>query len=195
VINNASLTLLPLLRRCASHDPRLRLRRAPTQRARERAELPPVTHPRMAPTPTLRAIFATTPTDSLIANWLVPTTRRILQHRCGWEKVSTKNARGFLVVVCIVVGVMYDALSGSSSSPTLMPGCAPASRRIHTLHGFALTGAALFMLIGLSTTPNHRQPRLPSQMGSLLAPLTQGFCAFPKASLRTRYFRRATRAG
>jgi hypothetical protein len=46
--------------------------------------------------------------------------------------------------------------------PTFMPGYAADSTRIHMLHGFAaVTGAVVFLLIGLSTTPYHRQPRSP----------------------------------
>ena len=67
-----------------------------------------------------------------------------------------------LAVVCVVIGVMYCALPGGSL-PTFMPGYAADSTRIHTLHGFAaITGAVVFLLIGLSTTPYHRQPRSPN---------------------------------
>jgi hypothetical protein len=69
-----------------------------------------------------------------------------------------------LAVVCVVIGVMYCALPGGSL-PTFMPGYAADSTRIHTLHGFAaLIGAVVFLLIGLSTTPYRRRPRLPSSV-------------------------------
>lgn len=68
----------------------------------------------------------------------------------------------FLVAVaCLIIGAMYYALPGGSL-PTFMPGYAADSTRIHMLHGFAaVTGAVVFLLIGLSTTPYHRQPRSP----------------------------------
>jgi hypothetical protein len=66
-----------------------------------------------------------------------------------------------LAVVCVVVGAMYYALPGGSL-PTFMPGFAADSTHIHKLHGFAaVTGAVIFLLIGLSTTPYHRPPRSP----------------------------------
>jgi hypothetical protein len=72
-----------------------------------------------------------------------------------------KTLAFLLAVVCVVVGVMYCALPGGSL-PTFMPGYAVDSTRIHTLHGFAaITGAVVFLLIGLSTTPYHRPPRSP----------------------------------
>jgi hypothetical protein len=47
--------------------------------------------------------------------------------------------------------------------PTFMPGYASDSTHIHMLHGFAaVTGAVVFLLIGLSTTPYHRPPRSPN---------------------------------
>jgi hypothetical protein len=62
-------------------------------------------------------------------------------------------------IVCVVVGAMYYALPGGSL-PAFMPGYAADSTRIHMLHGFAaVTGAVVLLLIGLSTTPYHRQPR------------------------------------
>jgi amino acid permease len=69
-----------------------------------------------------------------------------------------------MVVVCLVVGVMYCTLPGGSL-PTFMPGYAADSTRIHMLHGFAaIIGAVAFLLIGLSTMPYHRRPRLPSSV-------------------------------
>jgi hypothetical protein len=69
-----------------------------------------------------------------------------------------------LAVVCVIVGAMYDVLPGGSL-PTFMPGYAADSTHIHVLHGFAaVTGAVVFLLIGLSTTPYHRQPRSPRSM-------------------------------
>jgi hypothetical protein len=67
----------------------------------------------------------------------------------------------FLAAVCVIVGAMYYLLPGGSL-PTFMPGYAADSTHIHMLHGFAaVTGAIVFLLIGLSTTPYHRQPRSP----------------------------------
>ena len=75
-----------------------------------------------------------------------------------------KTLAFLLAVVCVVVGVMYYALPGGSL-PTFMPGYAANSTRIHMLHGFAaITGAVVFLLIGLSTTPYHRRPRLPNSV-------------------------------
>ena len=72
-----------------------------------------------------------------------------------------KTLSFLLAVVCVVVGVMYYLLLGGSL-PTYMPGYAADSMHIHMLHGFAaITGAVVFLLIGLSTTPYHRQPRSP----------------------------------
>jgi amino acid permease len=73
-----------------------------------------------------------------------------------------KTLSFLLAVVCVVVGVMYYVLPGGSL-PTYMPGYAADSTRIHMLHGFAaVTGAIVFLLIGLSTTPYHRPPRSPN---------------------------------
>ena len=75
-----------------------------------------------------------------------------------------KTLAFLLAVVCVVVGAMYYALPGGSL-PTFMPGYAADSTRIHMLHGFAaITGAVVFLLIGLSTTPYHREPRLPTSV-------------------------------
>jgi hypothetical protein len=72
-----------------------------------------------------------------------------------------KTLAFFLAVVCVIVGAMYYLLPGGSL-PTFMPGYAADSTHIHMLHGFAaVTGAVVFLLIGLSTTPYHRQPRSP----------------------------------
>jgi amino acid permease len=72
-----------------------------------------------------------------------------------------KTLAFLLAVVCIIVGAMYYLLPGGSL-PTFMPGYAADSTRIHTLHGFAaVTGAVVFLLIGLSTMPSQRQPRSP----------------------------------
>jgi amino acid permease len=69
-----------------------------------------------------------------------------------------------LAVVCVIVGAMYYVLPGGSL-PTFMPGYAVDSTRIHMLHGFAaVTGAVVFLLIGLSTTPYHQQPRSPKSV-------------------------------
>jgi hypothetical protein len=69
-----------------------------------------------------------------------------------------------LAVVCAIVAAMYCVLPGGSL-PTFMPGYAADSTRIHMLHGFAaITGAVVFLLIGLSTMPYHRQPRSPKSV-------------------------------
>ena len=70
-----------------------------------------------------------------------------------------KTAAYVLSIICVIVAIMYFVLPGGSL-PTFMPGYAADSTRIHMLHGFAaVTGAVVFLLIGLSTTPYHRQPR------------------------------------
>jgi hypothetical protein len=75
-----------------------------------------------------------------------------------------KTLAFLLAVVCVVVGAMYYALPGGSL-PTFMPGYAADSTRIHMLHGFAAgIGAVAFLLIGLSTTPYRRRPRLPNSV-------------------------------
>jgi hypothetical protein len=77
------------------------------------------------------------------------------------RKNPMKMLAFLLAVVCVVVGVMYYVLPGGSL-PTFMPGYAADSTRIHMLHGFAaVTSAVVFLLIGLSTTPYHQQPRSP----------------------------------
>jgi amino acid permease len=61
-----------------------------------------------------------------------------------------KTLAFLLAVVCIIVSAMYYLLPGGSL-PTFMPGYAADSTRIHMLHGFAaVTGAVVFLLIGLS---------------------------------------------
>lgn len=75
-----------------------------------------------------------------------------------------KTLTFLLMVVCVVVGAMYCVLSGGSLPP-FMPGYAADSTHIHMLHGFAaVTGAVVFLLIGLSTTPYRRQPRSPNSV-------------------------------
>ena len=75
-----------------------------------------------------------------------------------------KTLAFLLVVVCVLVGAMYYVLPGGSL-PTFMPGYAADSTRIHMLHGFAaVTGAVVFLLIGLSTTPYRRPPRSPNSV-------------------------------
>jgi len=65
----------------------------------------------------------------------------------------------FLAIVCVIVAAMYYVLPGGSL-PTFMPGYDAGSMRIHKLHGFAaVTGAVVFLLIGLSTRRRHRRPR------------------------------------
>jgi hypothetical protein len=75
-----------------------------------------------------------------------------------------KTLAFLLAAVCVVVSAMYYVLPGGSL-PTFMPGFAADSTRIHMLHGFAaVTGAVVFLLIGLSTTPYRRQPRSPNSV-------------------------------
>jgi hypothetical protein len=77
---------------------------------------------------------------------------------------NMKTLAFLLAVVCVVVGAMYYALPGGEL-PTFLPGYAVDSTRVHMLHGFAaVTGAVVFLLIGLSTMPYHRRPRSPSSL-------------------------------
>jgi hypothetical protein len=79
-------------------------------------------------------------------------------------EANMKTLALVLAVACLVIGAMYYALPGGSL-PTFMPGYAVDSTRIHMLHGFAaIIGAVVFLLIGLSTTPYHRQPRSPNSV-------------------------------
>jgi len=56
-----------------------------------------------------------------------------------------------LAVVCTIVAVMYSVLPGGSL-PTFMPGYDEGSTHIHTMHAVAaVTGAIVFLLVGLST--------------------------------------------
>jgi len=62
-----------------------------------------------------------------------------------------KRLAYFLAVVSIVIAVMYFTLPGGSL-PTFMPGYDLGSTHIHMMHGYAaVTGAIVFLLIGLST--------------------------------------------
>jgi hypothetical protein len=55
-----------------------------------------------------------------------------------------------LAVICVIVAVMYYVMPGGSL-PTFMPGYDAGSTRIHRLHGFAAsTAAVVFLLIGVS---------------------------------------------
>jgi hypothetical protein len=55
-----------------------------------------------------------------------------------------------MAVICVIAAIMYYVLPGGSL-PTLMPGYDAGSTHIHKLHGFAaITGAIVFLLIGLS---------------------------------------------
>jgi hypothetical protein len=55
-----------------------------------------------------------------------------------------------LAVVCVIVAVMYFVLPGGSL-PTFLPGYVAGSSHIHMMHGIAaVTGAIVFLLIGLS---------------------------------------------
>jgi hypothetical protein len=61
-----------------------------------------------------------------------------------------KQLAYLLAVICVVVAVMYLALPGGSL-PAFIPGSEPGSTHIHHLHGVAaITGAVIFLLIGLS---------------------------------------------
>jgi hypothetical protein len=60
-----------------------------------------------------------------------------------------------IAIMCVIAAIMYYVLPGGSL-PTFMPGYDAGSTRIHKLHGFAaVTGAIVFLLIGLSTRPRH----------------------------------------
>jgi hypothetical protein len=77
---------------------------------------------------------------------------------------NMKTLALLLAAACLIIGAMYYALPGGSL-PTFMPGYAVDSTRIHMLHGFAaVIGAVVFLLIGLSTTPYHRQPGSPNSV-------------------------------
>jgi hypothetical protein len=55
-----------------------------------------------------------------------------------------------LGVVCVLIGVMYAVLPGGAL-PAFIPGYEPGSTHIHHLHAVAaVTGAVVFLLIGLS---------------------------------------------
>ena len=55
-----------------------------------------------------------------------------------------------MAVICVIAAIMYYVLPGGSM-PTFMPGYDAGSTHIHKLHGFAaVTGAIVFLLIGLS---------------------------------------------
>ena len=61
-----------------------------------------------------------------------------------------KQLAYLLAVTCVVVAVMYLALPGGSL-PAFLPGYEPGSTHIHHLHAAAaVTGAVIFLLIGLS---------------------------------------------
>ena len=56
-----------------------------------------------------------------------------------------------LAVLCVILAVMYFVLPGGSL-PTFVPGYVEGSTHIHRLHAYAaITGAVVFLLIGLST--------------------------------------------
>jgi hypothetical protein len=56
----------------------------------------------------------------------------------------------FLAVICIIIAVMYSVLPGGALPPFL-PGYDEGSTHVHHLHAVAaITGAIIFLLIGLS---------------------------------------------
>jgi thiosulfate reductase cytochrome b subunit len=56
-----------------------------------------------------------------------------------------------LAVVCAIIAVIYFVLPGGSL-PKFLPGYVAGSTHVHKMHGFAaVTGAVVFLLIGLST--------------------------------------------
>jgi hypothetical protein len=56
-----------------------------------------------------------------------------------------------LAVVCLLLAVMYYVLPGGAL-PIFLPGYVAGSTHIHTMHAVAaVTGAIVFLLIGLST--------------------------------------------
>jgi hypothetical protein len=60
-----------------------------------------------------------------------------------------------MAFICVIAAIMYFVLPGASL-PRFMPGYDASSMRIHKLHAFAaVTGAILFLLIGLSARPRH----------------------------------------
>jgi hypothetical protein len=55
-----------------------------------------------------------------------------------------------LAVVCVIVAAMYELMPGGAL-PEFMPGHVAGSTHIHTMHAVAaVTGAVIFLLIGLS---------------------------------------------
>jgi hypothetical protein len=61
-----------------------------------------------------------------------------------------KKLAYLLAALCIVIAVMYFALPGGSL-PAFMPGYDAGSTHIHMMHGYAaVTGAIVFLLIGLA---------------------------------------------
>jgi hypothetical protein len=74
-----------------------------------------------------------------------------------------KTLSYFMVIICPIAAMMYYMLPGGSL-PTFMPGFEAGSTRLHKLDGLAVvTGAVLFLLIGLSTRPRHGGPRSPNE--------------------------------
>ena len=60
-----------------------------------------------------------------------------------------------MAVICVIAAIAYYVLPGGSL-PTFMPGYDAGSTHIHIMHGFAaVTGAIVFLLIGLSAKPRH----------------------------------------
>jgi hypothetical protein len=56
-----------------------------------------------------------------------------------------------LSIICVIIAIMYFVLPGGSL-PTFFPGYVADSTHVHKMHGFAaVTGAIVFLLIGLST--------------------------------------------
>jgi hypothetical protein len=66
-----------------------------------------------------------------------------------------KTIAYLMAVICAVAAVTYYVLP-SGSLPTFMPGYDAGSTHIHKMHGFAaVTGAIVFLLIGLSARPRR----------------------------------------
>ena len=60
-----------------------------------------------------------------------------------------------LAVICVIAAIAYYVLPGGSL-PTFMPGYDAGSTHIHIMHAFAaVTGAIVFLLVGLSAKPRH----------------------------------------
>jgi hypothetical protein len=84
----------------------------------------------------------------------LPNDPRMLISSAGGRNVM-KIIAYVLAVICVIAAILYYVLPGGSL-PTFMPGYEAGSTHVHILHGFAaVTGAIVFLLIGLSAKPRH----------------------------------------